>query len=287
VATSGDDGPLSGSSREAAQPGNFRVQTPDGDVVFEVSKDFVQVKLGDWNWTHRRPDKHDTEVVALADEPQAAEPQPAATAQADAAADDAGASADAPQPESTDTSAVEDDVSLLRPKWMDGVTDPAAEVVIEGSPKVTPEEAIASALAKAAGFLKQEHAKVYGEHGQWNLPLTVVRDHAQVDLFVEPYKVVTAGEPQGITTNRAFVLISLSPEVRQQVYLTWREQIVERRLWAFGGGGVFALATLIVGAGAGYLRLDTLSHGAYRRRLKLAAVSLIVAGGLAVAAVLA
>jgi hypothetical protein len=248
--------------------------------VFEVSKEVVHVKLGDWNWTHH-PDKNDPEVVALADEPQPAEPQPVATAAADAEA----APAEAQPVESLDTSPVEADVSLLRPKWMDGVTDPAAEVVIEGSPKVTPEEAITSALAKAAEFLKQEHAKVYGEHGPWNLPLDVVSDHAQVDRFVEPYKVVTAGEPQGITTNRAFVLISLSPEVRQQVYLTWREQIVQRRLWAFGG--VFGLATLIVASAAGYLRLDTLSHGAYRRRLKLAAVSLIVAGGLAVAAVLA
>ena len=64
----------------------------------------------------------------------------------------------------------------------------------------------------------------------------------------------------------------------------WREQIVERRLWTLGS--LLGVFTLILGATATYLRLDAATSGAYRLRLKLATVALIVAGGMGVAMML-
>jgi hypothetical protein len=98
-------------------------------------------------------------------------------------------------------------------------------------------------------------------------------EHVKIDAGSNSFPVV-----------RVHAILDFSPRMLDELYSAWRAQIAERRLWTVGG--LVGLATLLVASLAGYLRLDAATHGGYRRRLKLATVSLIVAGGLIAASVL-
>lgn len=78
---------------------------------------------------------------------------------------------------------------------------------------------------------------------------------------------------------RAHLRLDFSPEFRDGLQQTWRGKAVSQRLVALGS--VLGLATLMLGTAAVYFRLDDATQGAYRRRLKLAAVAMISAGSLA------
>jgi hypothetical protein len=84
--------------------------------------------------------------------------------------------------------------------------------------------------------------------------------------------------------HRAHLRLELTPRFHTAVEQSWRGQVVEHRLLALGG--VFGLVTLALASAAGYFRLDELTGGQYRRRLKLAALALIAAGGTAVGALI-
>lgn len=83
---------------------------------------------------------------------------------------------------------------------------------------------------------------------------------------------------------RAHLRLDFTPQLHDALQERGRALIVEGRVLHFGG--LLGLVTLMLATAAGYFKLDDATAGAYRRRLKLAAVALIAAGGLATARVL-
>lgn len=121
----------------------------------------------------------------------------------------------------------------------------------------------------------------------WTVPMEVVLRHAVKDTYVEQReRTVTVTRKEGAEEKHPYPVyrvhwkVEISPEVRATV----GGSVVKQRAWVFGG--LLAMLTLILGATAVYLRLDAHSQGRYRFRLKAATVALIVAGGLAITALL-
>jgi hypothetical protein len=108
-----------------------------------------------------------------------------------------------------------------------------------------------------------------------------VRNQAVRRTHVERIDRKTRSTGTPFHVYRAHNQVELSPAVRNALFPLWKEQIVARRLSALGG--LAGLLTLCFGTVAAYFRLDERTAGHYRRRLKLAAVSLVSAGGLAAA----
>lgn len=177
-----------------------------------------------------------------------------------------------------------------RPDWLDQkqVSLDTDAHVVQGNPELTPHEAVTSALRAAGKVVKERFNAEYGDLGEWEVPLPTVEQYAARDRYIEPYQIKTPAFPEGNpdvpTMYTAYLLVDTSPDTLGHFYEPWKERVVQQRLWAFGG--LFALVTLIIGTTAGYLQIDGASKGAYRGRLKLAAVALIVAGGLALVRVL-
>jgi hypothetical protein len=84
--------------------------------------------------------------------------------------------------------------------------------------------------------------------------------------------------------QRAYYQIEISPEVYNNFRAEWTAGAVNERLKGLGAFGGFL--TLLFATLAGYLRLDDRTKGAYRGRLRVAAVSLIIAAGVAAATVI-
>jgi hypothetical protein len=80
--------------------------------------------------------------------------------------------------------------------------------------------------------------------------------------------------------HRAHLRLEFSPQLRSALVDFWRTDAVDRRLLALAS--LVGLATLMLGTAACYFRIDAATGGMYRGRLKLAAVSVIAAGSLAV-----
>lgn len=147
----------------------------------------------------------------------------------------------------------------------------------------TVEEAEQEALKIAAYKLREDFQRFYpNSRGNWTVP----QDLAQTAVrkqHVETIQRRTSTSQTPFEVKRVYLQVELSDSVRNNFFQSWREQIVQRRLWTLGS--VVGMLTLMFGTGTMYFRLDARTGGAYRRRLKLAAVSLIVAGGLVAAAV--
>lgn len=167
-----------------------------------------------------------------------------------------------------------------RPEWVD--RQPVEEngrmlEVVSSGQYVTEQEAEDDALAQAASLLRTDIHRAFGYEGEWSLPTNVVREQAVRRTNVEDVERVIGGRPMKM--RRVHLQVELSPEVRDTIAQTvWRPQIVRRRLWSLGS--IVGMAVLVVVAVAVYLRLDSSTDGMYRRRLKLATVLLIIAGGL-------
>lgn len=159
------------------------------------------------------------------------------------------------------------------------VSSHSTRLVLTSRQYSTREEALQEALLAAAELVQQDFEKshpVNGVTGEWHVSLDDVRRHAMLRVFDE-----TKETDFGSFTapmRRVYLQVELSPEVRAKLYPSWREHVVTHRLWVLGT--LVGLLTLMLGTSAAYFRLDSLTNGLYRRRLKLAAVSLIVAGGL-------
>lgn len=112
--------------------------------------------------------------------------------------------------------------------------------------------------------------------GEWRVPQQVL-DTAVVQRYVEPIQ-----HDFGRFTGEMYRVhwqVQLAPELRERLYAPWREQIVERRLGILVA--FFGLVSLMLSAAAIYYRLDSLTAGAYRLRLKFAAFAVMAAGSLA------
>lgn len=87
------------------------------------------------------------------------------------------------------------------------------------------------------------------------------------------------------TMYRVHARIDLNAQLADALQNFARDKTVDRRLMSLGG--LLGLVTLMLGTAASYFRLDDATNGAYRKRLKLAAVALIAAASLAATRVIA
>jgi hypothetical protein len=155
---------------------------------------------------------------------------------------------------------------------------PTHAVVVSSRQYATVDEADEQVRSAALDKIREDFHRVHGNQGHWAIPPELVRDAIR-HRYVEPITHTTG--THDFEVYRVHTQLVIDPPLRAELHNVWREQISQRRLWTLGS--LLGFATLIVGACAAYLRLDLLTHGAYRRRLKLATVALIAAGGLAAA----
>ncbi len=301
----GDSHDSSSSGKRKKKHENLKITLGgDGDVRFETSRERIELTVGDVKigYPFRKQkaadekkasivataDQEDDEIIALGDEgaiPMVGSTQETEEDEDSAAAESSEADSDGPVETANDTSPGEGGAP---PEWLKESGDSSTgQVVIEGKPQLTEDQAVVSALKATALVIKERFHEAYGDRGQWEVPLDTILAAATEAKYVEPYEITTPSFPEGIDEApmyRAHLLIDTSPDALAHFYQPWRAQVVNRRLWAFGG--LVALLTLLVGTAAGYLQLDARSNGAYRGRLKLAAVTLIVVGGFVLVGVL-
>ena len=182
-------------------------------------------------------------------------------------------------PEFTDD---EDAPEPKRPTWVDAgeVVDGSRRLVVVQSQQFPQEQrARVDALQEAIQVVRADFQQTRNAQGRWILYRAIVKREAVKKTFVEPIQRSTGLNDFAVV--RVYHQVELSDEVRDAILPSWRGQIVEGRLWILGG--LLGFITLMLGTAATYLRLDMLTSGNYRRRLKLASVSLVVAGGLGLA----
>jgi hypothetical protein len=169
------------------------------------------------------------------------------------------------------------------PLWVTrSVTDAGEQTAADGSVVVssrqfaTVEEAEAEVAGIARKRIVQHVSRQHSFPQSWTLP-----DSLLADAEVVPRRhIETISRETGtvkFNVYRAWWEIAFTPEAAATLEPVWQKQIVDRRLWSLGG--LLALLTLMAGAATSYLRLDTLTAGRYRRRLLVATVLLVVAGG--------
>jgi hypothetical protein len=190
-----------------------------------------------------------------------------------------------PKPSPSAADSVE--ISKTLPAWVNEteiVSGDGRLVVVTGEIGATVEEAEANARAAAVDAVRKDFAVAFPQSVGWEPPTRAVGSVAVRRAFVAEIdrKTLSSGTP--FRVFRAYNQVELSPAVRKRIFPLWREEVVGRRIWDLGGLG--ALLTLTFGTLAVYFRLDDRTSGLYRRRLKLAAVSVIAAGGLAAATLL-
>jgi hypothetical protein len=173
------------------------------------------------------------------------------------------------------------------PEWVkekDRTTGNSRLVVVTGEFGGTPEEALAEGRAAAVALVRADFSASFPRAAGWQPSDSAASDAAIRRTFVEEVdrKTTTSGVP--FRVYRSYDQVELSPTVRNKLFPLWRDELVNRRIWALGG--LAGLLTLTFGTLATYFRLDQHTSGLYRRRLKFAAVSVIAAGGLAAATLL-
>ncbi len=138
-------------------------------------------------------------------------------------------------------------------------------------------EAEEQATALAADYVKKFYHDEYPLRGDWTVPVSVIEQNSLNAMVGEVFE-KDFGNGVREKMYRAHVRLDMNSALRKALHATWNEQLVNHRLKELGGG--LGLATLLLAICAGYFRLDDWTGGKYRRRLKLAAASLLAAGGL-------
>jgi hypothetical protein len=149
--------------------------------------------------------------------------------------------------------------------------------VVTGKFGATIDEAVAAGRAATFERLRADFSAAYPQAASWEPPASITGDAIHRTFVQRLDNKTSTGTPY--TVYQAYEQVELSPAVRKKILPQWRNQIVEKRIWALGG--LAGLLTLTFGTLAAYFRLDQRTAGLYRRRLKLAAVSVIAAGGMA------
>jgi hypothetical protein len=149
-------------------------------------------------------------------------------------------------------------------------------VVVPGGFGTSPKDAEREALEAARIVVGEAIQRAYPKVGDWRPSADAIREDAVRLTFVEKVhrKTVSSGTP--FIVYRAYQQVELSPAVFSQLISSWKEEVLPHRLEALGGFA--ALLTLTFATGAAYFRLDERTHGRYRGRLKLAAVTIVSAG---------
>jgi len=141
----------------------------------------------------------------------------------------------------------------------------------------TLQEAEQQLTAKTVAYVRQFYRDEYPLSGDWTVPVSIIERSAIRKLVGETFDKDFGNGIQG-TMYRAHLQLELNSAVRRALHDSWHGQIVSHRLTVLGS--MLGLVTLMLATSAGYFRLDDLTGGLYRRRLKLAAASLIAAGSL-------
>lgn len=155
-------------------------------------------------------------------------------------------------------------------------------VTLTGEIGATIDEAVVAGRVAAFERLRADFTAAHPQAATWEPPASITGNAIQHTFVQRLDRKTSTGTP--FSVYRAYEQVELSPAVRKKILPLWRDQIVEKRIWALGG--LAGLLTLTFGTLAAYFRLDQRTSGLYRRRLKLAAVSVIAAGGMAAATIL-
>lgn len=125
---------------------------------------------------------------------------------------------------------------------------------------------------KSAEKIREYFSETYPLQGYLPIPRELVIS-ATNDTYLMEKEVDGGGK-----VFRRFAQLELTPILNQRLLPSWQKLTVQHRLWALCTG--LGILTLITGTMATYLRLDRMTAGAYRGRLKLASLSIIAAGSL-------
>ncbi len=151
-------------------------------------------------------------------------------------------------------------------------------VVVQSEQFADPATAAAEALGEATELVRRNFDEFNRlGHSSWSLDPQTVRSAAVRRTFTESIN-RTAGE-HDFTVYRTYLLVELSPNVRNQIEPIWREQVTQGRSLAVMV--LIVLATAFAGVVAGYFRLDERTGGKHRWALSagsMAMLLLIVAG---------
>jgi hypothetical protein len=169
-----------------------------------------------------------------------------------------------------------DNVASSRPEWIELSEQnklPLHADVIKSTPWATDEEARNEALEMAAvralDFAAESAPKL--KHS-WRVPTWLVADQ----MLREPIWVEEVDWDFGATLapmHQAYVYLDLSPDKRDLLLGTWRQELMHRRMHQIGGGLGFVVVCLITLVT--YLRLDDASRGYYSRWLGTAAAATV------------
>ena len=157
-------------------------------------------------------------------------------------------------------------------------------IVVDGGIAGSAQVAAAAARTEAIAAIRDDFARAFPGAKHWQPPEGLLMREAERRSFIEPITRHTLSSGTPFQVFRAYYQVELSPAVRTRLYPHWKSEVVDQRLWRLGG--LAGLLTLTFATAATYFRLDDRTAGHYRRRLKLAAVSVIAAAGMAAAAVL-
>jgi hypothetical protein len=148
----------------------------------------------------------------------------------------------------------------------------------------TVQEALNQALETAAKLVTFEfHVRHRGASG-WSVPKNVIQSTAVQNRYDEQIERRLSTSDTPFQVHRVHLQVELSPRVYEAIRTVWQGETVDQRL---NGLSVFGgLLTLVFGVAAVYLRLDDRTSGAYRGRLRFAAVALILGAGLVSAALI-
>ncbi len=125
---------------------------------------------------------------------------------------------------------------------------------------------------KGVGLIRAYFNEVYPITNDWPVPDAVVRR-----AYGNVYQEVKDGEFDS-KVYRRYVQLKLTPEIRSRMLRPWQAAKAQDHLISLCTA--LGVITLLLGTTAAYLRLDGMTQGAYRGRLKLASLSLITAGSL-------
>ncbi|HEY2253026.1 MAG TPA: hypothetical protein VGH74_18265, partial [Planctomycetaceae bacterium] len=166
------------------------------------------------------------------------------------------------------------------PDWADKDPQPNDKgilVPLSSQRFATLEEAAQQLTAKAVAYVKEFYQNEYPLAGDWTVPVSILERNAVREVVGEKLDQDFGNGIRG-TMYRAHAQLELNSALRQGLHDSWHGQIVSHRLTVLGS--MLGLMTLMLATSAGYFRLDDLTGGLYRRRLKFAAASLVAAGSL-------
>lgn len=151
----------------------------------------------------------------------------------------------------------------------------AGRFSIRSKPMETVDQARTDVRQHAGVIIDKVFRPAEAGHVKWSLPDAVI----EKSVVGESIREESFGESTKFKMQIAELSIALSDDVRGVYVQAWRRHAALRRMIVLAE--LLGMLVLLVAAAAAYLRLDIATQGAYRRRLKFAAVSLIAAGGLA------